>query len=58
MEIIVLNAELKEQACDVLVVGIYEKVETLSGVAASVDEALGELISEFVIKKDKFDDRL
>jgi len=57
MEIIVLNAELKEQACDVLVVGIYEKVETLSGVAASVDEALGELISEFVIKKDKFESK-
>lgn len=55
MKIEVLNAELKDQACDVLVVGIYEKTETLSGVIASVDEALGELISEFVIKKDKFE---
>jgi len=55
MEIKVLNAELKEQACDVLVVGMYEKTETLTGVAASVDEALGELISEFVINKDKFE---
>lgn len=55
MEIKVLNAELKEQSCDVLVVGMYEKTEVLSGVAASVDEALGEIITEFVIKKDKFE---
>lgn len=54
MKIEVLNAELKDQTCDVLVVGIYEKTETLNGVIASVDEALGDLISEFVIKKDKF----
>lgn len=55
MKIEILNAELKEQDCDVLVVGMYEKTEVLSGVIASVDEALGELISEFVIKKDKFE---
>lgn len=54
MEIKVLNAELREQACDILVIGMWEKSEVLSGVAASVDEALGELISEFVLKKDKF----
>ena len=51
MEIKVLNAQLKEQACDVLVVGLWEKTETLSGVIASVDEALGELISKFTVKK-------
>lgn len=55
MDIKVLNAELKDQSCDVLVVGIYEKTETLSGIAASVDEALGEIITEYVIKKDKFE---
>lgn len=55
MEIKVLNAELKEQACDVLVVGMYEKTEVLTGVAASIDEALGDLITEFMIKKDKFE---
>lgn len=54
MEIKVLNAELKEQTCDLLAVGFWEKTETLSGIAASVDEALGGIISEFVIKKDKF----
>ena len=54
MKIKVLNAELKEQACDLLVVGVWEKTETLAGVTDSVDEALGGLISEFVIKKDKF----
>lgn len=55
MEISVLNAALKEQACDVLVVGVWEKTETLTGVSAAVDEALGGLISEYVIKKDKFE---
>lgn len=54
MEIKVLNAELKNQSCDVLVVGLWEKTETLTGIIASVDEALGGLITEFVIKKDKF----
>lgn len=54
MEIKVLNAQLKDQACDVLVVGLWEKTETLTGVVASVDEALGELISKFAIKKDNF----
>lgn len=54
MEIKVLNAGLEVQECDVLVVGIWEKTETLTGVISSVDEALGGLITEFVIKKDKF----
>lgn len=53
MEIKVLNAELKEQVCDVLVVGLWEKSE-ISGAAAYVDEALGELISKFAVKKDDF----
>lgn len=54
MEIKVLNAELKEQACDILIVGLWEKTQELSGVIASVDEAAGEIISQFVIKKDNF----
>lgn len=55
MEIKVLNAELKDQPCDVLAIGMWEKSENLTGVAASVDEALGEIITEFIIKKDKFE---
>jgi len=55
MEIKVLNEELKSQVCDVLVVGLFEKTEVLTGVIASVDEVLGEIINEFVIKKDKFE---
>lgn len=55
MKISVLNEDLKSQECDVLVIGMYEKSEVLSGVAASVDETLGELISEYVLKKDKFE---
>lgn len=55
MKIEVLNAELKEQVCDALVIGMWEKSESLCRVAAVVDEALGDLICEFVIKKDKYD---
>lgn len=55
MEIKTLNAELKLQDCDVLVVGMFEKTEILNGVTASVDEALGDIISEFIIKRDKFE---
>lgn len=54
MNVKVLNGELKDQQCDVVVVGLFENTP-LSGVAASVDEALGDLISEFVIKKDNFE---
>lgn len=55
MEIKVFNADLKDQACDVLITGIWEKTDTLTGVIAEIDEALGELITNFVIKKDKFE---
>ncbi len=55
MEIKVLNAELKEQNCDVLVIGMYEKSKVLTGVSASLDEALGDIITKFVIEKDKFE---
>lgn len=54
MDIKVLNAELCSQTCDVLVVGLYEKSEVLAGITAAVDEALGNIITDFVIKKDKF----
>ena len=55
MDVKVLNSELQGQDCDVLVVGLYEKTEVLTGVISSVDDALGGLIDEFVIKKDKFE---
>lgn len=55
MEIKVLKAELKEQACDVLVVGLWEKTETITGIAASIDEALDGLITKFVLNEDKFE---
>ena len=38
-----------------MVVGLFEKTELLTGVISSVDEALGEIIHDFVIKKDKFE---
>lgn len=55
MDVKVLNAELKSQECDALVVGLWEKTSELEGVAASVDEATGHLIKDFVIQKDKFE---
>jgi hypothetical protein len=48
------NAALEIQECDLLVVGKYEKEESSSGVFSSVDEALDNLITDFVFKKDKF----
>lgn len=55
MDVKVLNAELKNQECDVLIVGMWEKTQELGAVTSSVDEALGKLISDFVITKDKFE---
>lgn len=55
MEIKVVNAEMKEQICDVLIVGIWEKTEELIGITADIDQTLGGLISEYIIKKDKFE---
>lgn len=55
MDVKVLNAELKSQQCDVLAVGLWEKSDASEGVIASVDEALGYLIKNFVIDRDKFE---
>ncbi len=54
MDVKVLNGELKTQKCDLLVVGLFEKTKTLSGIISTVDKALGSIITKFVIQKDKF----
>lgn len=54
MDVKVLSGELKTQKCDLLVLGLFEKTKTLSGVISLVDKALGGIVSKFVIQKDKF----
>ena len=54
MDVKVLDADLKTQKCDLLVVGLFEKTKKLDGIIASIDKALGGIIDKFVIKKDKF----
>lgn len=54
MDVKVLNGELKTQKCDLLVLGLFEKTKTLSGIVASIDKSLGGVINKFVIQKDKF----
>lgn len=54
MEIKVLNGELQTQDCDLLVIGLWENTEILTGIGAAIDDALGGLITNYVIKKDNF----
>ena len=55
MEIKVKNASLADIECDVVVVNLFKDVKVPSGATAAVNEALGGLITEFVIGKDKFE---
>ncbi|MEI8377508.1 MAG: leucyl aminopeptidase [bacterium] len=55
MEIRVKNASLAEIDCDVVIVNLFKGIKLPSGATGAVDEALGGLISEFVINKDKFE---
>lgn len=55
MEIKAINASLADVEADVLIVNLFKGVTSPGGGTGAVDEALGGLISEFVIKKDKFE---
>lgn len=55
MEIKVKHASLADIECDVVVVNLFKDVKVLGGATAAVNQALGGLISEFVIEKDKFE---
>ena len=55
MEIKVIQNELSKIDCDVIVAGLFEQQQELSGPAAELDNALGGIISQYVIEKDKFE---
>lgn len=56
MEIKVIQEELAKIDCDVIVTGLFEQHEKdLNGPSGDLDKALGGLISEYVLEKDKFE---
>ena len=54
MKINIIKDSLTEISCDVVVVNLFEGVKSPGGATGAVDKSLGGLISDFVIKKDKF----
>jgi leucyl aminopeptidase len=55
MEIRVKHASLADIECDVVVVNLFKDVKSPSGATGAVNQALGGLISEFVLGKDNFE---
>ena len=54
MKFVVEKGALAEISSDIAVVGLFEGAKKLSGIASSVDKAVGNLISDFVLKKEIF----
>jgi leucyl aminopeptidase len=55
MEFSVKNASLADVEADVVIVNLFKGVKTPGGATGAVDSALGGLITDFVINKDKFE---
>lgn len=55
MEIKAKNASLAEVEADVIIVNLFKGVKAPGGATGAVDEALGGIITEFVINKDNFE---
>lgn len=55
MEIKVIRNELSKVDCDVIIAGLFEQSTELNGPSGELDKALGGLIKEYVIEKDKFE---
>lgn len=58
MEIKSKQGSLSEIECDVIIVNLFEGVEIPAGATGAVDKALGNIISTYVIDKDKFKGKL
>jgi len=58
MELKVKKDSLTNISCDVLVVNLFEGVKTPGGGTSAVDKALNNLISSYVIEKEKFKGKL
>lgn len=54
MKISVIQGSIPEVECDAIIVNLFEGTEQPGGATAAVDQALGNIISEEVIKKDEF----
>ena len=55
MNIEVFNGNLCSQACDAIVLGLFKNANILYGNIASIDKATDNIISKYVIEKDKFE---
>lgn len=55
MEISIVNGDLTKQKANILVVNLFEGVKTPPGATGAVDKALDNMISNFVIRKEKFE---
>lgn len=55
MEILVVNGDLIKQKTNILVVNLFEGVKNPGGATGTVDKALDNMISDFVIRKEKFE---
>ena len=58
MELKVKKDSLTNVSCDVLVVNLFEGIKTPGGGTGAVDKALDNLISSYVIEKEKFKGKL
>lgn len=58
MKLSVKNDSITNASCDVLVVNLFEGVKTPGGGTGAVDSALDNLISSYVIEKEKFKGKL
>ena len=58
MELKVKSDSIANVSCDVLVVNLFEGIKTPGGATGAVDKALDNLISSYVIEKEKFKGKL
>ncbi|MDD3012324.1 MAG: leucyl aminopeptidase [Candidatus Gastranaerophilales bacterium] len=58
MDIKVIQGSLSDVSCDVLIVNLFEGVKLPAGGTGTVDAALDNIISEYVIGKDDFKGKL
>ncbi len=58
MEIKVKNDSITNASCDALVVNLFEGVKSPAGATGTIDKVLDNLISSYVIEKEKFKGKL
>ena len=58
MELKVKKNSITNTSCDVLVVNMFEGIKIPEGATGTLDKALDNLISSYVIEKEKFKGKL